>query len=155
MQELSGLRTELFILPEMFWRQLLDLLQAELLQVTHPRHKTEAAQKRPASAAILYRITPAMNPENTLSALLQNWNPLLEPDADFNRAVWARIKKSEIRRTNGFASLFSWIQLMSHPRIAIAAAAIALFSGVLIGNFQAQSSQEKLYLLSLNPYAQR
>ncbi|MCE9542846.1 MAG: hypothetical protein K8R38_04920 [Verrucomicrobia bacterium] len=95
-----------------------------------------------------------MNPKDDLSDLLQSWQPDVEPSSGFNRGVWSRIEASQTRYTESLYGLFSpshWIQSMGRPRIAIAAAAIALFGGVLIGGVQAHSSQEERYLTSLNP----
>jgi len=97
-----------------------------------------------------------MHPKDDLSDLLQSWQPDIEPGSGFNGAVWSRIEVSQAPSsfTQSLFALFSplrWIQTMGRPRIAIAAAAIALFGGVLIGGVQAHSSQEERYLLSLNP----
>ncbi len=89
-----------------------------------------------------------------LSALLQSWQPDIEPSSGFKRGVWSRIEASQTRNSQVLSSLFiplRWIQSMGRPRIAIAAAAIALFGGFLIGGVQAHSSQEEHYLASLNP----
>lgn len=95
-----------------------------------------------------------MNPKDDLSDLLRSWQPDVEPSSGFNRGVWSRIEASQTRNSEVLSSLFiplRWIQTMGRPRIAIAAAAIALFGGVLIGGVQAHSSQEERYLTSLNP----
>jgi len=95
-----------------------------------------------------------MNPKDDLSDLLQSWQPVVEPSSGFNRVVWSRIEASQTRNSEVLSNLFipfRWIQSMGRPRIAIAAAAIALFGGVLIGGVQAHSSQEERYLTSLNP----
>jgi len=92
-----------------------------------------------------------MHPENNLSNLLQGWRVDASPGSAFNRSVWTRIVAAESRNGLGLSSLFSWVQLLAVPRIAVTAAAIALFGGILIGGVQAQSSNEERYLLSLKP----
>ncbi len=95
-----------------------------------------------------------MKPTDDLSALLQSWQPDVEPSSGFNRGVWSRIEASQTRYTESLYGLFSpfrWIESMGRPRIAIVAATIALFGGLLIGGVQAHSSQEEHYLASLNP----
>ena len=92
-----------------------------------------------------------MTSQDDLSALLQSWQPDIEPPSGFNRGVWSRIEASQPRYTEILSDLFSWIHSMGHPRVAVAAAAIALFGGVLIGGVQARSSLEERYLVSLNP----
>jgi hypothetical protein len=94
-----------------------------------------------------------MPPKNDLSSLLQGWQPDLETGSGFNRGVWSRIEAAESRRQNGLLSIFSWVDLLSRPRIATAAVAIALFGGFLVGGLQARSSQEESYLHSLKPFA--
>ena len=99
-----------------------------------------------------------MHPKDDLSDLLQSWQRDIEPGSGFNRGVWSRIEVSQAPSsfTQSLFALFSsfrWIQSMGSPRIAIAAAAIALFGGVLIGGVQAHSSQEERYLVSLKPLA--
>lgn len=92
-----------------------------------------------------------MNPNDELSDLLQSWQPDVEPSPSFNRGVWSRIEASQKPYAELLSNLFSWIQSMGRPRIAIAAAAVALFGGVLVGGVQAHSTQEERYLVSLNP----
>jgi hypothetical protein len=94
-----------------------------------------------------------MSSDNELSTLLQGWQPDLEPGSEFNRAVWSRIEVAESRRQGGLSSLFSWVDLLTRPRIATAAVVVALFGGVLIGGLQARSAQEERYLISLKPFA--
>jgi hypothetical protein len=95
-----------------------------------------------------------MNPaDNDLSSLLQGWRADVEPDTGFYRSVWARIEAAESRKGAGLSTLFSWVQLLAIPRIAVTTAAIALFGGILIGGAQARSAQEGRYLLSLKPSA--
>jgi hypothetical protein len=95
-----------------------------------------------------------MNPDdNDLSSLLQGWRADVEPDTGFHRSVWARIEAAESRKGAGLSTLFSWVQLLAIPRIAVTTAAIALFGGILIGGAQARSAQEGRYLLSLKPSA--
>jgi len=89
---------------------------------------------------------------NSLSNLLQSWNADVDPSADFNRSVWARIEATDSRKVDVAAVLFSWLQDLARPRIAITAASLALFGGVLLGGLQARSTQEEHYLRSLNPY---
>lgn len=108
--------------------------------------------KKPASALRIERdLTNHMNPKDELSDLLQSWQPGVEPSPSFNRGVWSRIESSQTPYAELLSNLFSWIQSMGRPRIAIAAAAIALFGGVLVGGVQAHSTQEERYLVSLNP----
>jgi len=95
-----------------------------------------------------------MKPTDNLSALLQSWQPDIEPSSGFNRGVWSRIEASQTRYTESLYGLFGpfhWVRSMARPRIAIAAATIALFGGLMIGGVQARSSQEEHYLASLNP----
>jgi hypothetical protein len=95
-----------------------------------------------------------MNPaDNDLSTLLQGWCADVEPGTGFHRSVWSRIEAAEARGGTGLSQLFSWVQLLAVPRIAVATAAIALFGGVLIGGVQARSAQEERYLLALKPSA--
>jgi len=92
-----------------------------------------------------------MNPKDELSDLLQCWQPEVDPGPSFNRGVWSRIEASQTRYSELLSNLFLWIQSMGRPRIAIAAAAVALFGGVLVGGVQARNAQEERYLVSLNP----
>ncbi len=94
-----------------------------------------------------------MHPENNLSSLLQGWRHDIEPGTGFNRSVWSRIEAAESRKGDGIARLFSWVQQLASPRIALTTAAIALFGGVLLGGIQARTAQEDRYLLSLKPSA--
>lgn len=95
-----------------------------------------------------------MHPSDSdLSSLLQGWRADMEPGSGFNRSVWSRIETAESRKGDGIASLFSWIQQLASPRIALTTAAIALFGGVLLGGIQARTAQEERYLLSLKPSA--
>ena len=95
-----------------------------------------------------------MNPaDNDLSSLLQGWRADVEPDTGFQRSVWSRIEAAESRKSDGIERLFSWVQQLASPRIALTTAAIALFGGVVIGGLQARTSQEERYLLSLKPSA--
>ena len=95
-----------------------------------------------------------MNPEDKmLSDLLKGSLSGIDPDRGFNRRVWSRIEALESGGSGGWDSLFSRLQLIARPRLAVAAVAIALFGGVMIGGLQAQGSQEQRYLRSLNPYA--
>ena len=87
-----------------------------------------------------------------LSELLQSWTADTEPGVDFNRSVWSRIEAAESSNRNLSVSFFGWLQELARPRIAVSAAAVALFGGVLLGGLQARSAQEELYLLSLDPY---
>ena len=100
------------------------------------------------------KMHPIMNPQSqdALSGLLQSWKPEVNTPSAFNHRVWSRIEISQDRTPSLLSSVFSWIQSMAQPRIAIAAAAVALFGGMLIGGVQARSSQEERYLISLNPY---
>jgi hypothetical protein len=131
----------------------------ELLQVTHSVSAGEA-QKKSAPASRFHETLfhhPSFPPIMTtryddLSGLLQTWQPEALPGTDFHRHVWARIEAAESRKGDRFASLLSWLQELARPRIAVSAAAIALFGGVLLGSLQARSSQEEQYLRSLNPY---
>ncbi len=103
---------------------------------------------------ILWFVFSDMNPEDKmLSALLKGSLLGIEPDHGFNRRVWSRIEALESRRNGGLDSLFSWLQLIARPRLAVASVAIALFGGVMIGGLQAQGSQEQRYLRSLSPHA--
>jgi hypothetical protein len=93
-----------------------------------------------------------MNPnDNDLSSLLQEWQADVEPGAGFHRSVWSRIEAAESRKGAGLARLFSWVQAFANPRIAVTAATLALFGGILIGGAHARSTQEGRYLLSLKP----
>ena len=95
-----------------------------------------------------------MNPaDNDLSSLLQGWRADVEPGSGFHRSVWSRIEAAESRKGAGLSTLFSWVQLLAVPRIAVTTAAMALFGGILIGGVQARSAQEERYLLSLKPTA--
>ena len=94
-----------------------------------------------------------MHPDNDLSSLLQELRADMEPSAGFNRSVWSRIEAAESRKGDGIARLFSWVQQLASPRIALTTAAIALFGGVVIGGIQARAAQEERYLLSLKPSA--
>ena len=87
-----------------------------------------------------------------LSGLLQSWKADAEPGVDFNRTVWSRIEAAENRQVDFFGPFCVWLQALAKPRIAVSAAAIALFGGMLIGGLQARSAQEEQYLLSLSPY---
>ncbi len=87
-----------------------------------------------------------------LAKLLQTWRPEAVPGADFNRNVWRRIELAETRNGAPLGLLFGWIQMLAWPRIALSAAAIALFGGIVLGDLQARNTQEEQYLLSLNPY---
>ena len=87
-----------------------------------------------------------------LSGLLQSWKSAAEPDSDFNRSVWRRVGEAESRNGLFFAPFILWFQELARPRIAVSAAAIALFGGVLLGGLQARSAAEEQYLQSLNPY---
>ena len=87
-----------------------------------------------------------------LSGLLQSWKGDAAPDVDFNRAVWSRIEATERRKVDFFAPFLIWLQELTRPRVAVSAAAIALFGGILLGGLQARSAQEEQYLLSLSPY---
>ena len=89
---------------------------------------------------------------DALSGLLQGWTADTEPGVDFNRSVWSRIEAAENRKAALFGPFSVWFQELAKPRIAISAAAIALFGGVLLGSLQARSAQQEQYLLSLNPY---
>jgi hypothetical protein len=91
--------------------------------------------------------------DNDLSSLLQGWRAGVEPGSGFNRLVWSRIEAAESRKGDGIARLFSLVQQLATPRIALTAAAIALFGGVLVGGIQARTAQEERYLLSLKPSA--
>ena len=91
--------------------------------------------------------------DNDLSSLLQQWRAGVEPGSGFNRSVWSRIEAAESRKGDGIARLFSWVQQLASPRIALTTAAIALFGGVLLGGIQARTAQEERYLLSLKPSA--
>jgi hypothetical protein len=92
-----------------------------------------------------------MNNDGDLSALLRGWQPDLKSQAGFNRSVWSRIEACETSHQTGLYRLFSWVQLLAVPRVALATLAVALFGGILIGGVQARSAQEERYLLSQNP----
>ena len=93
-----------------------------------------------------------MNPDdNELSSLLQGWRADVEPGTGFQRSVWSRIEAAETRKGAGLSTLFSWVQLLAIPRIAVTTAALALFGGVLIGGVQAHSAREERYLFALKP----
>ena len=66
-------------------------------------------------------------------------------------SVWSRIEAAETRKGAGLSTLFSWVQLLAIPRIAVTTAALALFGGVLIGGVQAHSAREERYLFALKP----
>ena len=132
------------------------MLQIELLQVTPPAERRGRRKKRLLSPADSAMIAPTImtSPSryDDLSELLQSWTADTEPGVDFNRSVWSRIEAAESSNRNLSVSFFGWLQELARPRIAVSAAAVALFGGVLLGGLQARSAQEELYLLSLDPY---
>lgn len=93
-----------------------------------------------------------MIPPDDLSTLLQSWGPEVADARDFNRGVWSRIEAAETRKNILGARIAEFISFFARPRIAVTAAAIALFGGVFLGNFHARSAEEEQYLQSLNPY---
>jgi hypothetical protein len=94
-----------------------------------------------------------MSSKNDLSVLLQSWQPKIKHRDDLRRGVWARIESVETRKPTLPSQLFSWLQLLASPRLAVVAVTLSLFGGVIIGGLQAHSTQEERYLLSLNPFS--
>jgi hypothetical protein len=93
-----------------------------------------------------------MKNQPDLSELLQTWKLQPASDSGFNRRVWSRIEVEEISRPSLNEALFGWLQVFALPKFAMAAVAIAIFSGVFIGGIQARTSQEENYMASLNPF---
>ncbi len=94
-----------------------------------------------------------MNSSDNLSNLLQSWQPKVAESRDFNRGVWRRLESAESRKGATVSAIVAWIQLLARPRIAITAAAMAIFGGIFVGTLQARSASEDRYLQSLNPYS--
>ena len=96
------------------------------------------------------RIVAVMPHDPSLSDLLRTWDVPTGIPRDFRRGVWTRIG----RRTGDSMPLAErWISLLALPRFAAAAAACALFAGILAGGLQARSDGEALYLRSVDPLA--
>ena len=93
-----------------------------------------------------------MNRNDDLSSLLRGWQSIPSPAPGFNREVWARIAEGETRRHSPWESLAEWMNQFARPRIAVAAAMLALFAGTFAGSLQARTTGEERYLRSLNPY---
>ena len=94
-----------------------------------------------------------MIPSDDLSTLLQSWVPELADPHDFNRGVWSRVEAAESCKNILGARITEFLSFFARPRIAVTAAAIALFGGVFLGNLHARSAEEEQYLSSLNPYS--
>jgi hypothetical protein len=90
-----------------------------------------------------------MNSPDTLSALLQSWQPDVAEPGDFNRGVWSRLEAAESQKG---ASFTGWISLFLRPRIAVTAALVVLCGGFFLGGLHARAESQEQYLLSLNPY---
>jgi hypothetical protein len=91
--------------------------------------------------------------QRDLSSLLREWQPAIEPTPGFNRNVWAKIQASEGRPRGFLSFLIPAVHRLAGPRIAMAAIALALFGGVLIGGLEARSSNQERYLSSLKLFA--
>ena len=93
--------------------------------------------------------------KDDLSKLLGSWKPEVPEPADFNRNVWRRIELAEPPRRSSFRSWYENVLiLLSRPRIAVAMAMVAAFTGIAVGSAAAHSDNATAYLRSVNPYAQ-
>jgi hypothetical protein len=93
--------------------------------------------------------------KDDLSKLLGSWKPEVAEPADFTRNVWRRIQLAEPSRRSSFRSWYENVLiLLSRPRIAVAMAMVAAFTGIAVGSGAAHSDYATAYLRSVNPYAQ-
>jgi hypothetical protein len=93
---------------------------------------------------------------NDLSSLLSSWRPDVSDAPDLRRNVWQRIAIAEARSKSPVARwLEAFLVSIARPRLALAAAGVAVAVGIAVGSALPDRSDAGAtgYLRSINPYA--
>lgn len=88
--------------------------------------------------------------DDDLSKLLHEWKPQVSASEGFRRNVWTRIETAQAHTDTWWQHIFG---ILARPRVAMAALAVVLLAGSVIGSGVASSQEEAAYLQSVNPYA--
>jgi hypothetical protein len=89
-----------------------------------------------------------------LNNLLATWEPATPERPAFRRNVWDRIAAREARRSVLLVWMDRLLTEITRPAVAVAAVAVAILLGSMVGEHLSMEYGTSAYLKANNPFAQ-
>jgi len=89
-----------------------------------------------------------------LTNLLATWEPATSERPAFHRNVWDRIAAQEARRSGLLVWMDRLLTEITRPAVAVAAFAVAILLGSVVGEHLSMEYGTSAYLKANNPFAQ-